>query len=166
MQKVGSTSKATYEKVKPYVESQRYTLVDDTYDPDQPLHMKCSGNSKGEIHDVYIKYERFRAGTRCRTCTLEKSQIECMEKYGVKYHCLRKHVIEKRKKTCIEKYGLDNPTKSAIIRDKIKNTCLKKFGVENAFQSEEIKEKIKQKLQTDYGVTYNSQRQDVRDKVT
>jgi len=62
--------------------------------------------------------------------TLNKKQLTCLKKYGVKAFTNP----EKAKQTCFIKYGDENYRNI----DAYKNTCLEKYGVDNVQKVKEI----------------------------
>ena len=84
----------------------------------------------------------------------EKAKITNLNKYGREFTFQSEDIKEKIRKTNLEKYGVDNPSKSEDIKEKIRKTNLEIYGVDNPSKSEDIKEKIRKTNLEKYGVEY------------
>ena len=90
----------------------------------------------------------------CRKCSIEKTILTNLKRYGNKYPIQNKNISNAVKSTNLEKYGSESVFGSDIIKKKIKDTNLEKYGSENVFGSDIIKEKIKNTNKKRYGSEY------------
>lgn len=73
---------------------------------------------------------------------VSRTQITCLERYGVTNKAKLDSTIKKMEKTNLEKYGYVCSLRNKIVIEKCKHTSKKKYGVEFPSQSTEIKSKI------------------------
>jgi len=87
----------------------------------------------------------------CRKCSIEKTILTNLKRYGNKYPIQNKNISNAVKSTNLEKYGSESVFGSDIIKKKIKDTNLEKYGSESVFGSDIIKKKIKDTNLEKYG---------------
>ena len=114
------------------------------------------------LSERLITYKVYNAQTKNGTekftcskiCSVEKSKLSNVSKYGFDNVFKSEKIKSKIKKSLILKYGVDNPMKSEIIRNKAKLTNLDKFGVEYPSSCDSIKRKVKLTNLDKFGVEY------------
>ena len=146
-----------------------YVSVDDLLDNSKYIIIaKCDfcSNTKEISYKNYIRNKKRGNRFSCsKKCSIIKTKLTNLEKYGVTSHMKSSLIKEKVKSTNLEKYGVSYTFQSEEIKNKIKETNLKKYGVENPFQSDVIKEKIKETNLEKYGVENPSQSEEIKNKV-
>ncbi|MCK9477617.1 MAG: hypothetical protein M0R46_17005 [Candidatus Muirbacterium halophilum] len=127
------------------------------------IKVKCDkcGVEKDMKYKLYLSYGYNDCEYYCRKC---KTEINNIQKYGVKNVFQLEKTKEKIKETCLEKYGVDNVSKSKEIKEKKENTCKEKYGVKHHLQKNEILEKQKNTNLKKYGVDNVSKIDTVKEK--
>ena len=99
-----------------------------------------------------------------KKCSLIKTKITNLEKYGCENQFGNTDIREKIRKTNLEKYGVEIPLKNKDILNKVKQTNLKKYGFENVTQNKQIREKVKQTNLEKYGFEHGAQVEEFKEK--
>jgi hypothetical protein len=125
------------------------------YYKDKGYIFKFGDVIKVKIEDLPLGSNK-KIDAKCDYCGNIKSvhYFEYIRNISVynKFACSIKCSLNKSKITNLEKYGVENPFESLFIRETVKQTNLKKYGVDNYSKTYEFKEKIKQTNFEKYGV--------------
>jgi hypothetical protein len=100
-----------------------------------------------------------------KKCSLIKTKITNLKKYGVENPIQNKEIQEKIKQSNLDKYGVENISQIQKVKELKKETTFKNYGVENPIQNKEIQEKIKQTNLEKYGVENPLQNKYVKNKI-
>lgn len=87
----------------------------------------------------------------------EKSEHNCLVKYGTKTPLACKEIRQKTVETVKERYGVSNPFASKEVKDKICQTNLAKYGAKNPQSNPDIKKKSIETMRKKYGVASGMQ---------
>jgi len=129
---------------------------------------KCEfcDNTKEITYKNYIRNKKKGNKFSCsKKCSIIKTKLTNLEKYGETSHMKSNLIKEKVKSTNLEKYGVFYTFQSEEVKKKIKETNLERWGVENPFESNLIKEKIKETNLERWGVENPSKSKEVKNKV-
>lgn len=132
------------------------------------VEVECDvcGNIKTLTYRKYLKNIKSHNFYSCSNkCSVIKSEMTCLERYGVKYPLQSEKIMSDLKDYFIEKFGFDNPSKSKDVQEKRDNTMMKKYGVKTNIilpethnkavmlsKTDESKEKRENTLLERYGV--------------
>ena len=87
----------------------------------------------------------------------EKSEHNCLVKYGTKTPLACKEIRLKTVETVKERYGVSNPFASKEVKDKICQTNLAKYGAKNPQSNPDIKKKSIETMRKKYGISNGMQ---------
>lgn len=156
-----TTPKIPFSEVKEQIESRGYKIVSQKYiNAGEKMDLICPGG-----HNYSTNFSDFKTGRGCKICSIEKTKVTNLQRYGVEYVAQLDSVKKKIRESVLKKYGVKYATQSEIVRQKTKTTNLRKYGVEHVFQSKTIREKIRKSVFEKYGVDYILQLKSFHDKI-